>query len=302
MAIALSRGRVQLHGVECHTHQARRAISSVSSASSSSNLTSMVSAEWIAHSGPITCMSARPPAAAAAATVAATNTKSLRRDTAMRDELAEEMLLLAQRPATLVTGGGDGKVKVWTDEGRAGGLGAEQDIVDSTEIHDRSGRRGGKGGTSIRQKRRGTGHEGAVLCVCWHPGGEMLASAGQDWAIWLWDAEGRAMSYVHAHRRWTQALAFSASGDFLVSCAGKGFAGWDVSLAGDDDGDDDDLDTRQQPVVCTICWRRPANLTATQAEASIMERGREFSSASRYTVVFYSRNYTILWYRAIILL
>lgn len=256
-----------MHGVERHTHQTRAAISNNVSSASSSCLTSMVSAEWIAHSGPITCMAARP---SAAATAVGTTEKRQGRDSAMGDELTEEMLLLSQRPATLATGGGDGKVKVWTDEGRAGGPAAEHDIVDSTAIHDHIGNWGRDSATTVQQRTRTAGHEGAVLCICWHPGGEMLASAGQDWAIWLWDAEGRALSYVHAHRRWTQALAFSACGDFLVSCAGKGFAGWGVSLAGGGgSGGSGGGDIRQQPVVCTIRWRRPGKLTATQAEASM---------------------------------
>ncbi|CAM9237303.1 unnamed protein product [Hapterophycus canaliculatus] len=99
-----------------------------------------------------------------------------------------------------------------------------------------------------------SGHEGAVLCVCWHPGGEVLASAGQDWAIWLWNAEGRALSYVHAHQRGVRALSFSDSGEFLTSCsAGGGFAGWAV-----------DVSERSQ--VFTLRWTHPKKLVATHAE------------------------------------
>lgn len=107
------------------------------------------------------------------------------------------------------------------------------------------------------------GHEGAVLCVCWHPGGEVLASAGQDWAIWLWNAEGRALSYVHAPRRWVQALCFSESGEFLTSsCSvGGGFAGWAVDVS----------EGRQ---VFKIRWRHPKKLVATHAEVRLLHRFR----------------------------
>lgn len=154
---------------------------------------------------------------------------------------------LFARPPTLATGGGDGKVKVWTDEGWVGG-GAE--ALGGDGIGGSANSAGGCVGS--------TGHEGAVLSVCWHPQGEMIASAGQDWAIWLWDAEGRALSYLHTHRRWTQALTFSGGGDFLVSCGGAGFEGWVVGV----DGRDGEV---------ALCWRQPPRLFATLAQ--VREKG-----------------------------
>lgn len=171
--------------------------------------------------------------------------------------------MMWSRPTAVATGGGDGKVRVWTDEGRAGFPGMEKESFVSHSAASkrnrggsggRSGRRGsGSAPTSIASERRGTGHEGAVLSVCWHPGGEFLASAGQDWAIWLWNADGRALSYIHAHRRWTRSLSFSSSGEFLASHGGSGCAGWNVAVS-------------EQKQVFTVRWKHPRRLIATQAE------------------------------------
>lgn len=144
----------------------------------------------------------------------------------------------------LATGGGDGKVKVWTEEGRAGG-GDEDLDEDFVCGQDCLGKAAG----------RTAGHEGAVLSVCWHPGGEIIASAGQDWAVWLWDSDGRPFSYIQAHRRWTQTLSFSHNGNVLVSYGDAGVEGWAVDVSVKNKG-------------ATLKWRRPLELVATMAEVS----------------------------------
>lgn len=240
---------------------------------------SPVTADWIAHCGPVTCMAARPTgvrAVSVAAETPATATGGYKTRLGSRSSRSLGRLDLGgswsgavtasaavgggggggsslyARPPTLATGGGDGKVKVWTDEGWVGGgaEGLENDSFcgDANSVGGRTG---------------STGHEGAVLSVCWHPEGEVIASSGQDWAVWLWDAEGRALSYLHAHRRWTQALTFSAAGDFLVSCGAAEFEGWAVDVAG---GSDD----RQ----VMLCWRQPLRLVATSAEVRLQEECR----------------------------
>ncbi|CAM9171843.1 unnamed protein product, partial [Choristocarpus tenellus] len=120
----------------------------------------------------------------------------------------------------LATGGGDGQVKVWTEEG----------VV----------------------SKGGAGHEGAVLGVSWHPGGEVLASSGQDSAVWLWSIDGHALSVIDIYRRWTVALSFSGSGDTLISCGRHALEGWALNPI--------------QEGGATLSWRRPATLRATRAK------------------------------------
>lgn len=259
LAVALSRGRIQLRDVG----QSRRAsMTSVVSTTSSGSMSTNVTADWIAHCGPVTCMATRPTgntySVGGATAGGGGTTRHRRRSSRSGGSLdlgyrwaasgAGASALFA-KPPMLATGGGDGKVKVWTDEGRAGG-GAEGFGVD-----------GVGGGSDCGEGRLGsTGHEGAVLSVCWHPGGEVIASAGQDWAVWLWDTEGRALSYVHSHRRWTGALAFSAAGDVLVSSGKSGCEGWLISVA----------DDKKE---AALCWRQPPKLAATLAKVRGKEKG-----------------------------
>lgn len=294
LAVAHSRGRVQLWDVRGYRQRCSAGavppappMSAFLAPSSSS---SFVSAEWVAHDGPITSMAARPTAATSPmfpsplppiTTTTATSSSpgdpsrigngggggadhhhhKLGRAggneaaaAAAADVVvgvdAHTHLLLSGRPPAVATGGGDGMVRVWTDEGMAAGT--------------YYGARGGASSAPAPAPASGegtTGHEGAVLCVCWHPRGDLLASAGQDWAIWLWDAEGRALSYIHAHRRWTHTLSFSDDGEFLASyAAGGGNAGWSVGVSA-------------EKQVFTIRWKHPKTLIATHAEVG--GRGRE---------------------------
>lgn len=230
----------------------------------SPSTSSFVTAEWVAHDGPVTSMAARPkvpkPSLLPSPSPAkgrgsggrrGTGTGNGGNETTAADIIvgvdAYTHLLMSRRPPAVATGGGDGMVRVWTDEGMATCAEADGASLLSPEAG---------GGRS--------GHEGAVLCVCWHPGGEVLASAGQDWAIWLWNANGRSLSYVHAHQRWTRVLSFSDGGEFLMSyAAGGGFAGWAVAVS----------EKKQE---FKIRWKHPQRLVATHAEVSRAAVERRF--------------------------
>ncbi|CAM9876677.1 unnamed protein product [Ectocarpus fasciculatus] len=248
-----SRGRIQLWDLATYRERCRAGAGRI--ASESPLTSSFVTAEWVAHDGPVTSMAARPevpkPSLLPSPSPATGRGSGGRRGTGTGNGVdktaaaadiivgvdAHTHLLLCRRPPAVVTGGGDGMVRVWTDEGMATGVEADGASLLSPDA---------AGGRS--------GHEGAVLCVCWHPGGELLASAGQDWAIWLWNANGRALSYVHAHQRWTRVLSFSDGGDFLTSyAAGGGFAGWAVAVS----------EKKQE---LKIRWKHPQRLIATHVE------------------------------------
>lgn len=283
LAVAHSRGRVQLWDVARYRKRCSEGAVVPGAFLSSSASVSFVSAEWVAHDGPITSMAARPTAGESpllASPPPSTGTAASSRGNAsggsgsgsggagLGDQAvaaaatadvvvgvnAHTHLLLSRRPPAVATGGGDGVVRVWTDEGMAAG----------TYYGGEGGRAAGKARTHRLRSTGGTfggdrsGHEGAVLCVCWHPGGGFLASAGQDWAIWIWNAEGEALSYIHAHQRWTRTLSFSDNGEFLVSyAAGGAFAGWAVQASG-------------EKQVFTIRWKHPRTLIATHAEVSVL--------------------------------
>lgn len=275
VAIALSRGRVQLRNVGTHVDRASVPLEKTS--------------EWTAHRGPVTCMVAQSWGEKhvsgkgredvggslddGASIDGSVNTKVLPGDRQVQASSRRERVVLA-------TGGGDGKVRVWTDAedhdcstDARGSSGVKQPAITPCDEINESSRSSrfdrartshcdhgpcGSCGARAAMPYRGqpdTGHEGAVLCLSWHPSAEILASAGQDWAVWLWSGDGRALSYIHAYHRWTRALAFSSSGDFLVSIGNEGAAGWSVALSG----------TKQE---FKICWRRPCALVSTHADVS----------------------------------
>jgi WD40 repeat protein/predicted ATPase/DNA-binding SARP family transcriptional activator len=63
-------------------------------------------------------------------------------------------------------------------------------------------------------------HTGWIFSVAWSPDGEILASAGRDRTIWLWDARsGRAIRTLHGHTDDVEAIQFSPDGRRLLSAS-----------------------------------------------------------------------------------
>jgi WD40 repeat protein len=61
-----------------------------------------------------------------------------------------------------------------------------------------------------------------LLSVCWQPGGKLVATAGQDGAVYLWDAlaDGEGQK-VHRGMQWPAGLSFEPKGKALAFAAGK---------------------------------------------------------------------------------
>lgn len=69
----------------------------------------------------------------------------------------------------------------------------------------------------------GLGHASFVNAVAWSPDGRMLASAGEDQTVRLWDSQtGRELETLRPHRSSVESLAFDHAGRRLVSTGKDG--------------------------------------------------------------------------------
>jgi WD40 repeat protein len=108
-------------------------------------------------------------------------------------------LACCPRRDELATGGGDGLVRVWDAEGRL-----------------------------LRTLR---GHTAGVLVLAYDSEGEVLASAGYDQTVRLWDAvTGKELRVLRGHSETVWSLAFAPDGQTLYSAAAdRRIVAWDVS-------------------------------------------------------------------------
>jgi len=71
------------------------------------------------------------------------------------------------------------------------------------------------------------GHAVDTMAISWHKNSRLLASVGQDGMVRLWDAEtGTQQSEMQGGASWVERVAFSPTGDWLVSAAGRKLRLW----------------------------------------------------------------------------
>lgn len=73
------------------------------------------------------------------------------------------------------------------------------------------------------------GHTLGTTALDWHPDGRLLASAGQDGHVRLWDTQTGAQAQALRHATsWVERVAYHPSGRFLAAAAGKELRVWDA--------------------------------------------------------------------------
>ncbi|NJO81386.1 MAG: WD40 repeat domain-containing protein [Blastochloris sp.] len=74
------------------------------------------------------------------------------------------------------------------------------------------------------------GHAPGTTAIDWHPNGALLASAGQDGYVRLWDVAAGSQSQALRHTiSWVERVAHHPSGAYLAAAAGKCLRIWDTA-------------------------------------------------------------------------
>jgi serine/threonine protein kinase len=132
--------------------------------------------------------------------------------------------------AYLVTGSAAGEVKLWDAEGvsEAHTLVGPGPGVLGVAFHPQPGvvaavfADGGCAllGPALPEKVSWGAHVGCANALALHPGGELMATGGDDQRVQLWSLpEGHCASTLSGHTKALQSLQFNRGGDLLLSCS-----------------------------------------------------------------------------------
>ncbi|MBF2000640.1 MAG: AAA-like domain-containing protein [Synechococcales cyanobacterium M58_A2018_015] len=81
----------------------------------------------------------------------------------------------------------------------------------------------------IREKNQLLGHKGRVLSVSFSADGSLLASAGQDQIVRLWNREQRLAAELKGHQGWIRSISFSPKGSLLATAGFDGVRLWETT-------------------------------------------------------------------------
>lgn len=142
------------------------------------------------------------------------------------------------RPDSIVSGGADGLIKLWSlkSPGSSGGrrLAVESKSTSSpiSSSHNpaSSSSQSARGGDALNIL---SGHGGRVLCVktAWH--GERLLSGGADRTVRMWDlagSGGKCLSSLSGHFGWVTSVQYWGPNTIISASSDRSVALWDVRV------------------------------------------------------------------------
>lgn len=132
------------------------------------------------------------------------------------------------RPDSLVTGGADGLIKLWSL--RSPTTGRRQNTAAITQEQDTASQQRGRGGDALSVL---SGHNGRITFVktAWH--GDRLLSGGADQDLRIWDlASGGKCSHVlSGHSSWVTQIESWGSNTILSGSADRTLSLWDPRVS-----------------------------------------------------------------------
>jgi WD40 repeat protein len=131
------------------------------------------------------------------------------------------------RPDSLVTGGADGLIKLWSL--RALATGRRSSAMTSQQDTDGTGAQS-RGGDALNVF---SGHSGRVICVlsAWH--GDRLLSGGADRTLRVWDlarGNGKCINKLCGHSGWVTMVKYWGPNTVVSASTDRSIALWDARL------------------------------------------------------------------------
>jgi WD40 repeat protein len=130
------------------------------------------------------------------------------------------------RPDSLVTGGADGLIKLWSLRSPASGR-RQSSAPQDAESNSQQRARGGDALSVL------TGHNGRIACVktAWH--GDRLVSGGADRKLRVWDlaSGGKCLNILSGHSGWVTHIQHWGANTIVSGSTDRTLALWDVRVS-----------------------------------------------------------------------
>lgn len=135
------------------------------------------------------------------------------------------------RPDSLVTGGADGLIKLWSLRAPTGGRRSSGLPLGDADSGNAGGQQRGRGGGDALSTL--TGHTGRIQCIqsAWH--GDHLLSGGADRTIRVWDlaaSGGRCIHRLCGHFGWVTSLQYWGPNTVVSASTDRSVALWDARV------------------------------------------------------------------------